>query len=43
MTRCVSRGVPWLIALGLLLPTMHQSSLGSLIPFVHAGIDDDDA
>lgn len=25
------RAMPWLIALGLLLPTMHQSSLGSMI------------
>lgn len=27
----VKRAMPWLIALGLLLPTMHQSSLGSLM------------
>jgi Ni/Fe-hydrogenase subunit HybB-like protein len=27
----VERALPWLIALGLLLPTMHQSSLGSLM------------
>jgi Ni/Fe-hydrogenase subunit HybB-like protein len=27
----VNRGLPWLIALGLVLPTMHQSSLGSLM------------
>jgi Ni/Fe-hydrogenase subunit HybB-like protein len=27
----VKRAMPWVIALGLLLPTMHQSSLGSLM------------
>lgn len=27
----LERALPWLIALGLLLPTMHQSSLGSLM------------
>jgi Ni/Fe-hydrogenase subunit HybB-like protein len=27
----VTRALPWVIALGMLLPTMHQSSLGSLI------------
>ncbi|MFW5952427.1 MAG: NrfD/PsrC family molybdoenzyme membrane anchor subunit, partial [Gemmatimonadota bacterium] len=27
----LKRGMPWIIALGLLLPTMHQSSLGSLM------------
>jgi Ni/Fe-hydrogenase subunit HybB-like protein len=27
----VNRALPWLIALGLVLPTMHQSSLGSLM------------
>jgi Ni/Fe-hydrogenase subunit HybB-like protein len=27
----VEKSLPWLIALGLLLPTMHQSSLGSLM------------
>jgi Ni/Fe-hydrogenase subunit HybB-like protein len=27
----VHRAMPWLIALGILLPTMHQSSLGSLM------------
>jgi Ni/Fe-hydrogenase subunit HybB-like protein len=36
----VNRIMPWLIALGLLLPTMHQSSLGSLMllagPRLHA-------
>ena len=36
----ISRALPFLIALGLLLPTMHQSSLGSLMllagPKVHA-------
>lgn len=36
----VNRAMPWLIALGLLLPTMHQSSLGSLMmlagPRLHA-------
>jgi Ni/Fe-hydrogenase subunit HybB-like protein len=30
-TPVVERALPWLIALGLLLPTMHQSSLGSLM------------
>jgi Ni/Fe-hydrogenase subunit HybB-like protein len=29
--RWVNRAMPWLIALGILLPTMHQSSLGSLM------------
>jgi Ni/Fe-hydrogenase subunit HybB-like protein len=36
----VNRAMPWLIALGLVLPTMHQSSLGSLMmlagPRLHA-------
>jgi Ni/Fe-hydrogenase subunit HybB-like protein len=36
----INRAMPWLIALGLLLPTMHQSSLGSLMmlagPRLHA-------
>jgi Ni/Fe-hydrogenase subunit HybB-like protein len=27
----IERAMPWLLALGLLLPTMHQSSLGSLM------------
>ena len=27
----VKRALPWIVAVGLLLPTMHQSSLGSLI------------
>ncbi|HSG47655.1 MAG TPA: Ni/Fe-hydrogenase cytochrome b subunit [Longimicrobiales bacterium] len=27
----VERSMPWLLALGILLPTMHQSSLGSLM------------
>jgi Ni/Fe-hydrogenase subunit HybB-like protein len=27
----VNRAMPWLIALGMVLPTMHQSSLGSLM------------
>ncbi len=27
----VERAMPWLLALGILLPTMHQSSLGSLM------------
>lgn len=27
----VKRALPWIVALGLLLPTMHQSSLGSLM------------
>ena len=27
----VMRALPWIVAVGLLLPTMHQSSLGSLI------------
>jgi Ni/Fe-hydrogenase subunit HybB-like protein len=35
-----NRAMPWLIALGLVLPTMHQSSLGSLMmlagPRLHA-------
>lgn len=36
----VNRAMPWLIALGMVLPTMHQSSLGSLMmlagPRLHA-------
>ena len=36
----VEKALPWLIALGVLLPTMHQSSLGSLMllagPKMHA-------
>ena len=31
MSRVVDRALIWLIALGLLLPTMHQSSLGTLM------------
>lgn len=30
-TPAVKKALPWLIALGLLLPTMHQSSLGTLM------------
>ncbi len=30
-TPVLNKAMPWLIALGLLLPTMHQSSLGSMI------------
>ena len=29
--RVVERGLPWILALGLLLPTMHQSSLGTMM------------
>jgi Ni/Fe-hydrogenase subunit HybB-like protein len=36
----INKAMPWLIALGMLLPTMHQSSLGSLMmlagPRLHA-------
>jgi Ni/Fe-hydrogenase subunit HybB-like protein len=39
-SRIVDRAMPWLLALGLLLPTMHQSSLGTMMllpgPRVHA-------
>lgn len=39
-TPLVRKALPWLIALGLLLPTMHQSSLGTLMlaagPKLHA-------
>jgi Ni/Fe-hydrogenase subunit HybB-like protein len=31
VTPRLERAMPWIIALGLLLPTMHQSSLGSLM------------
>ena len=31
ITRILDRALPWIIALGMLLPTMHQSSLGSLM------------
>ena len=31
ITRVLDRALPWIIALGMLLPTMHQSSLGSLM------------
>jgi Ni/Fe-hydrogenase subunit HybB-like protein len=30
-TRPLERALPWIIALGVLLPTMHQSSLGALL------------
>ncbi len=29
--RVVNKGLPWILALGLLLPTMHQSSLGTMM------------
>lgn len=29
--RGLDRGMPWILALGLLLPTMHQSSLGTMM------------
>jgi Ni/Fe-hydrogenase subunit HybB-like protein len=32
----IERALPWILALGLLLPTMHQSSLGSL-PLIAGG------
>jgi Ni/Fe-hydrogenase subunit HybB-like protein len=31
LTPVLDRALPWIIALGLLLPTMHQSSLGTVI------------
>jgi Ni/Fe-hydrogenase subunit HybB-like protein len=39
VSRVVERGYVWIVALGLLLPTMHQSSLGTLMMLTGQKLD----